>query len=89
MCSISSADSVVAGVLFGCLIFGGCDTTLVLVLLALAVMFSGASLAGTSANVVDISPNFCGKTISVPNDLLVQAKYLFVTNLIMLLLFQL
>lgn len=67
MSYLNLPGSIVSGILFGCLIFGGCDTTLILALMTLAVMFSGASVAGGSANVVDMSPNFCGKLIFLTN----------------------
>ena len=55
------ADTIIAGVLFTALAFGGCNSVYILMLLTVAVMLHGASLSGISPNVIDLSPNFCGE----------------------------
>lgn len=57
--------TVIAGTLFALLVFGECNRVYIITLLALAVMLNGASLSGVGPNVIDLSPNFCGKVYSL------------------------
>ncbi|KAK7573608.1 hypothetical protein V9T40_010799 [Parthenolecanium corni] len=52
-------NTFVAAVLFGSISLCGCNSVVILVLLNIAVMVSGAALSGIAPNVVDLSPNFC------------------------------
>lgn len=58
---IPFSGTIVAGLFFGCLALGGCNVVYILIILTVAVMFNGASSSGIGPNVIDLSPNFCGK----------------------------